>query len=223
VKSAVSRLFLLLLPSCLLSLPPAPCTGQAPAQSSPLALGVLRITSHGCSGTVIVTQDGRSLILTCAHAFQGSDRDRPIRLDGPRQPRARAGLHPARLVKVDAERDLSLIEHDNGPYYCVPVAPAGYRPTSRLLSVGYDEMRWPVTERTATLLQVRGRTTWTREPPWHGRSGGALFDLDGGCLIGVVQAYEVGGQRRGLYVSHAAILEFLGPAAGARAPCPPSG
>ena len=59
--------------------------------------------------------------------------------------------------------------------------------------------------------------------PWHGRSGGALIDRDAGCLIGVVQGYEIGGERRGLYVSHEAILKFLGkrtPPLPAAKPCP---
>ena len=126
-------------------------------------------------------------------------RRQPLQLDGPTQEKARPGLHAARIVKVDFALDLALIEHHNGPFYCVPVAPPGHRPSAHLLSVGYDEMRWPVTERTATLLYSHRDTTWTREPPWHGRSGGALFDVDAGLLIGVNTAiYSPSGSSAGI-------------------------
>jgi hypothetical protein len=44
----------------------------------------------------------------------------------------------------------------------------------------------------------------------HGRSGGGLWDIDAKVLIGVVQGYEVPPWgRRGIYVSHQAVLRFL--------------
>src|SRR2546421_12471752 len=48
-----------------------------------LSLAVVRIISHGCSGTVIYSEEGRSFILSCGHAFRGSDRNRPVVLDVP--------------------------------------------------------------------------------------------------------------------------------------------
>src|SRR5947209_18890794 len=113
--SLLARLMLLLLPTCLLSLPAGPVSGQAPERPSALGLAVVRIHSHGCSGTVIATGDGWSDILSCGHAFRGADARRPVEIDGPAQPRARPGRHPARLVRVDHERDLSLVRLDNGP------------------------------------------------------------------------------------------------------------
>ena len=170
---------------------------------------VVRLPSHGASGTVIHTERGRSLILSCAHAFEGAARSTPVALDVP-------CLHPGaprkgriRLIAVDYTRDLSLLELNDGPLdYVCPVAPAGHRP-GRCLSVGYDEMRLPARRASASLLVSDRSITFTREMPGHGRSGGALIDVDAGRLIGVVQGYEVGGACRGLYVSHAAILEFL--------------
>src|SRR5207237_3382704 len=44
-------------------------TGAAPA-SDP-ALAVVRIKSHGASGTVIATAPGKSWILSCCHMFFG--------------------------------------------------------------------------------------------------------------------------------------------------------
>jgi hypothetical protein len=187
------------------------------ARAQDPALAGVRIKSHGANGTVIATGPGKSYILSCAHMFlDGHDRPDPalqrkrLVLDGPEQPRAVVrGTAPARLVAVDFDRDLSLIELDNGPFAFVPVAKAGHVPSKNLLSMGYDEMKWPITQKRATLLLTRGNTTYTQEWPWHGRSGGALVDLDANVLIGVVQGYETDGPRRGLYVSHGAVLTFL--------------
>ena len=186
---------------------------RAPASEPPRyhpSLAVVRVRSHGASGTVIATASGKSWILSCAHMFASSaDYQKPLRLDGPRQPYAEAKRAACRLLAVDVHADLSLLEHDKGPFYCCPVAPAGYQPGQNLLSAGYDEMRWPVTQRRATLLDSPGRTTFTREKPWHGRSGGGLIDVDNNVLIGVVQGYEIGGRSRGVYVSHQTVLTFV--------------
>ena len=173
-------------------------------------LAVVRIPSHGASATVIETRPGYSLLLGCAHAFEGADRTRPIHLDVPvaqAGPPRRAAI---RLLAVDYRADLSLVVLEDGPLaHVAPVAPAGHAPSRNVLSIGYDEMRWPAQAMPATILGGSGATTLTRERPWQGRSGGALLDAEHGLLIGVVQGYEVGGARRGMYVSHAAVLRFL--------------
>ncbi len=90
-----------------------------------------------------------------------------------------------------------------------PVAGPGHKPSSHLLSVGYDEMRLPATRLAAHIIKSDNDITWTREPPWHGRSGGALLDLDSGTLIGVVSGYVSYPAGPGLYVSHRDIGLFL--------------
>jgi hypothetical protein len=176
----------------------------------PSVFAVVRLPSHGASATVIDTRPGATLLLSCAHAFEGADRARPIVLDVP-VPAAQGPKRVAiRLLDIDADADLSLIYLQDGPLpYVAPVAPAGHRPGTLILSVGYDGMRWPAQQRVTTIVGFAPGVTFTRESPGHGRSGGALLDADAGLLIGVVQGYEVGGQRRGMYVSHATILRFL--------------
>ena len=51
--------------------------------------------------------------------------------------------------------------------------------------------------------------TYTKERPIPGRSGGALIDLDRGCLVGVCHGYEVGYKNRGMYVSLPTVITFL--------------
>jgi hypothetical protein len=184
---------------------------------------VVRIISHGASATVIHTENGRSLLLGCAHAYQGKDRTKPMKIDVPVPQAGAAKNHTITLLAVDYDLDLSLVELKDGPLpYVCPVAPKGHVPSHNLLSAGYDDMKWPATQRKATIVAQADGTTFTRERPWHGRSGGGLIDVDNGVLIGVVQGYEVTGQQRGLYVSHKAILAFLTRRTQPRTAPPPS-
>ena len=170
---------------------------------------VVRLPSHGASATVIYTEPGRTFLLGCGHAFEGNARFKPITIDVPVTARdghdKRASI---KLVALDMVHDLSLVEMSVGPLSNVaPVAPTNHR-SGRTTSVGYDEMRMPAQRIPTTILGVQGDTTFTRERPWHGRSGGGLID-DSGYLVGVVQGYEIRPGGRGLYVSHQAILQFL--------------
>src|SRR5438132_3898578 len=176
----------------------------------PIANAVVRISSHGASATVICTETGRTWLLGCGHAYQGQERSKRMTLDIPCSmpgPTQQVGIQ---LVAVDYEADLSLVLLNAGPVEAyLPVAPAGFVPGRHLLSVGFDNMQLPATVREAHPLGTMGPVTFTRERPWHGRSGGALLDDEAGCLVGVVSGYEVTGQRRGMYVSHQTILNFL--------------
>jgi hypothetical protein len=174
---------------------------------------VVRIMSHGCSGTVIWTGQGKSYVLTCGHAFETrKDRATRITLDVPCGRSGATRTSGIRLVKLDLEKDLALIEVGYGPLpYVTPCAEAYHR-FNRTWSIGYDEMRPKVTIRVATVLRYEGCNTITREAPWHGRSGGALLDPDKNVLVGTVVGYR-GEPRRpgpGVYVSHRCIMQFLG-------------
>ncbi len=182
----------LLLIAALALFQPAHRASAAPPSTEELTHAVVRLSSHGASATVIATQTGRTLLLSCGHAFRGADRAKAILVDAPHPAAGRPGPLP----------------------FVAPVAPAGHSPGSHLLSVGFDEMKWPATKKSARLWRgpeggTDSAVTHTFERPWHGRSGGALLDLDTGHLIGVVSGYEVSGQRRGIYASHGAILRFL--------------
>ncbi len=79
-------------------------------------------------------------------------------------------------------------------------------------------MQYPPQQRPATVLRtsIALGTTFTRERPWHGRSGGGLIDLQAGYLVGVCSGYtgprdhrETRPGEAGVYVSLVAIQTFL--------------
>jgi hypothetical protein len=169
----------------------------------------------GGSATVIYTAPGRTLLLGCAHLYEEAmpNAKMEIKAPTPTQP----GSDPrrgSRLIAIDKNLDLSLVEMSVGPlpYWC-QVAPRGTQP-GVCFSVGFDNGKMPPQVRTANIIGTDpwGRTV-TREPPWHGRSGGALIDQRTGYLVGVVHGYDQASPdsppRNGLYVSHQAVLSFL--------------
>jgi len=183
------------------------------SSTAELVGAVVRMPSHGGSATVIFTEKDRSYLLSCGHCFHSpEDMRKPIVFDIPACRPTGYFLHAGtEIVGLDHEADLSLLLLHAGPldFVCQP-APDGFQPGShRLLSVGYDEMRLPAMQVPTHILFSDLGTTWTREMPWHGRSGGALIDLDAGNLVGVVSGYETAGAHRGIYVSHAVICDFL--------------
>src|SRR5262249_3155071 len=110
---------------CLLSAL-AGCAPRARAASSPeeLANAVVRLPSQRVGATVISPQVGRSLMLGCAHAFRGSDRQKPIVVDAPNPAACQPKKVGVRLLAVDYQADLSLIELGDGPLpYVAPAAP----------------------------------------------------------------------------------------------------
>lgn len=188
--------------------------GMEPASDPNLA--VVRIKSHGCSGTVIQTTDGKSYILSCAHMFfDAANNFDPKKInatfdvDGARQPYAPKKTARVKVLGADSDADLSLLEMDNGPFYYIPIAPKGHRPGRYILSAGYDDMKWPITNQWCTLLGADTLWLYTREKPWHGRSGGGLFDYEAKVLIGVISAYENPPGSRGIYANHESILRFM--------------
>src|SRR5262245_41615811 len=89
--------------------------GQTRAVPPSSANAVVRIPAHGASATVIETRQGHTLLLGCAHAFEGSDRQRAIHLDVPATNAGKPRQAAIRLLDVDYQTDLSLIFLQDGP------------------------------------------------------------------------------------------------------------
>lgn len=176
---------------------------------------VVMLPSHGCSATVIDTGPGYSWLLGCGHAYSSqADYSKKMKFDIPMANPGQERKATSFIVAFDSEVDLSLVQLNIGPLdYKAPVAWEGWHEWNhRLLSVGYDEMKQPATMKQAHILKEEHDVYFTREKPWHGRSGGALIDLDSGYLVGVVSGYEnpyKSPNTRGVYVSLPAIQKFL--------------
>lgn len=175
---------------------------------------VVRIPTHGASATVIDTGPNFTWLLGCGHAYQGKDRIKKMKFDIPAANPGQEKSVTSTLVNVDYEADLSLVQLNVGPLdYKAPVAWEGWHEWNhQILSAGYDEMKMPATMKEAHIITERDGVYFTREKPWHGRSGGALIDTDKGVLVGVVSGYEMpyeSSRTRGVYVSLSAIQKFL--------------
>lgn len=181
--------------------------------SSPNA--VVRIPSHGASGTIIHTQKDSTHILSCAHAFTEDMLQKPIVLNIPRAGTDIASLGRPTLLAVDYKRDLALIHLPAGPFeFSATVPDQNFQVPTQLLSVGFDRMRFPPQQVPTNLLSKEGPYWLTKERPWHGRSGGALL-AKSKFLVAVVHGYECTPEgntlphHRGVYIGHKTILTFL--------------
>jgi hypothetical protein len=188
--------------------PPSVVAGL-PTEPPACIYAVVRVGSHGGSATVIQTTTGKSYLLSCAHCFEGGMISKPISLDVPTKKR-KSNQAQCQLLDIDYQADLSLLELEDGPLdFVAPVAAEPHRPGRNLLSIGYDNMQTPATVKPATITATDQDRTFTKERPWHGRSGGALLDAETGETVGVVSGYETLPWGRGIYVSHQAIVSFL--------------
>jgi hypothetical protein len=196
---------------------------------------VVCIVSHGCSGTVVATGPGQTWVLTCAHAFRGNDRSKPVVLDAPapagRAPRV-TNARPT-VWKIDTEADLCLIEMTTGPLpFYLPVGERQPLAGEQVVAVGYEKMVKPAAVKPTTVLDVGPHWQHTRERPIPGMSGGPLIEPKSGALVGTCTGYESQGERRGMYVRLSAVRAFMGldakpvaPGSGPRLPplLPPGG
>jgi hypothetical protein len=181
---------------------------QAPPSRGGSLAATVRIPTHGCSATVIWTSPGKSYLLGCGHGYQGKTKtkkmgfDIPVLTPGPKRPTS------SRLIAVDYDADLSLVELDEGPLpFVAPVAPDNYQLGKNIVAAGYDEMAFPPKQVIVHIQSKGSKVWWTAERPIPGRSGGGLIDADSGCLIGVCEGYIPGGS--GMYIQIDVIHKFL--------------
>lgn len=202
---------------------------------------VVQIPSHGGSGVIVWTVQGRSYVVTSAHMFPGGSPGKARVVVLAPSPGVRWERRPAspRVIAYSARDDLVVLRLDVGPLpYVAPLPPADWQPSGRCLSVGYDEGRRPPQVREARIARDEGARILTNARPWHGRSGGALLDADTGYLVGICSGYEggrgprgprgprgsdplfdsweVNGRDRGIYPSWRAVARLLAPHLGGR-------
>lgn len=162
------------------------------------------------TGTVIYSTTGRSLILTCAHLFQGQDNAK-IEVEVFRE--GQVARFPATKVGGSHDSDLAILQIQNAtPMASVPV-PLLAVPTSAghvACSFGCDNGQRPSMLSTKILRvnQFNGPANLTcAKDPVKGRSGGGLF-TERGEFLGVCSAADRT-EKQGLYMSQPAVAELL--------------
>jgi len=184
----------------------------APSVATDPLLGCTRIRvkdSHGLdvgSGTIIHSEPGRTLILTCGHLFRHFDKTGQIKVDifGP-TPQTLDGT----LIRHNLDEDIGLISVS--PLETLPVVPIAERAVAvrdHVFSVGCGGGDDPT-----KLQHLVTSTTKYRDfvectgTPIQGRSGGGLF-TKAGQLAGVC-VFADPAARRGLYAGLGTISRLL--------------
>lgn len=184
----------------------------APSIATDPLLGCTRIRvkdSHGLdvgSGTIIHSEPGRTLILTCGHLFRHFDKQGQIKVDvfGPK-PQTLDGT----LIRHNLDEDIGLISVS--PLETLPVVPLAERSVAardHVFSVGCGGGDDPT-----KLQHLVTSTTKYRDfvectgTPIQGRSGGGLFTKSG-KLAGVC-VFADPAARRGLYAGLGTISRLL--------------
>jgi thiol-disulfide isomerase/thioredoxin len=152
------------------------------------------------SGTVIYSEPGKTVILTCGHIFRGFNANSTIEVDLFHS--AEPQTFDAKLIKADLDADIGLISLSELTQFPVaPIAPHSVQKGDHVYSIGCGAGNAP------SRLQHLVTSTDIFQPdfvectgmPVQGRSGGGLFTRDGE-VVGVCVLADPE-SRRGLYTS----------------------
>lgn len=154
------------------------------------------------TGTIVDASGEEALVLTCGHIFRSSEGKGKITADlfSNGTPETVDG----ELITYDLTRDVALISiRPRGPVKAAQIAPGGYlvSPQQRVFSIGCDKGKEPKLIES----QVTSVDKYQKVPnlcvaglPVDGRSGGGLFSMTDGFLIGVCNA-AIPTDNEGLY------------------------
>ncbi len=171
--------------------------------------------SHTGSGTIVISDAARTVILSCGHLFRTGP-PASIRVDlfdgvfrttgrfANQQLTATGETFQGRALDYDLGRDVSLVEIRPGrELVATPVAPAerALVPGEKLVAVGcdagQDAIAWTTTVLRTDMLMASGvRVIECRYAPAQGRSGGGLH-LPDGRVVGVCNWQDVQSQTGG--------------------------
>lgn len=158
------------------------------------------------TGTIIHSEPGRTLILTCGHLFRHFDRQGQIKVDifGRRQQTL-----DGTLIRHDLDDDIGLISIS--PLEMLPAVAIADQPVSvreHVFSIGCGGGDTPtrLQHLVTSTTRYRGFVECTGTPI-QGRSGGGLF-TEAGSLAGVC-VFADPAARRGLYAGLGTIRRLL--------------
>lgn len=144
----------------------------------------------GGSGTLVGVKDGKGLVISCAHVFEGNNRSPKVRFSDSDT------RLPAQLVGINPSLDLSALTID-APKGCVSAKSVrAAEPTDgTLTAIGYpwySRGRSPHYTKGKYLEYRDNDVKFLAKPYVHsGFSGGGLFAPDG-AMVGVVCGYGEG-------------------------------
>lgn len=181
--------------------------------SDPMKVSVrLRVTdANGMdwgSGTVIFSEPGQSLILTCGHVFRHFDQRGKVEVDlfeGASYQRLEG-----EVIRYDLKKDIGLVAVKYPKVLPVArIAPEAVREGDHVLSVGCGGGDAPskLQHRVTKTSGYVGDFIECSGVPTSGRSGGGLFTTKGE-VVGVCVFADPNG-RRGLYTGMNTIRELL--------------
>lgn len=167
---------------------------------------------HFGSGTIIESQPGRSVILTCGHIFRGLSKEAVIEVDYAVA--GRSGLETAvgDVITYDLTSDLGLLEIPNSqPLTSIKLQPASDALVvdNKVTSIGCGAGKLPTVQKHSVTSINRYRGPDNVECtgiPQQGRSGGGLF-MDS-KLVGVCIAADPK-DKRGIYTGLKPVEEIL--------------
>ena len=160
------------------------------------------------SGSVIHSEPGRTLILTCGHIFRHFDGKSTIEVDIFSDDRAVS--HKGQLIRKDLETDIGLISIQTlTPLRVARVSPDPIVTGQHVFSVGCGGGEPPsrLQHRVTSTDRYKGGYIECTGTPIQGRSGGGLFTPDG-QVVGVC-VFANPGSRRGLYTGLKTIHALL--------------
>ncbi|MFK7817098.1 MAG: trypsin-like peptidase domain-containing protein [Planctomycetaceae bacterium] len=175
----------------------------------------IRVTYDGKvqfgSGTIVHSQRGRSIILTCAHIMDQAGPNPKVQVDVFLNGKSKT-FH-GKVVGHDINPDVGLITIPTSMKLPIAeVVPPTQKPEKgqSVFSIGCNNGKEPTREgaRLSGVDSYDGPNNLeTNHAPEHGRSGGALFD-SAGRVIGVCSAADRKGNH-GLYAGNRAIFTML--------------
>lgn len=178
-----------------------PKTGEVSKNPIPVCVRIRVRDSKGLdigSGTIIHSEPGRTLVLTCGHIFRHLDDESRIEVDVFDD--GRAVSHEGRLIRRDLKADIGLISIKTlTPLRVARVSPDPIRQGQHVFSVGCGGGEPPsrLQHRVTSTTRYKGGYIECTGTPIQGRSGGGLFTPDG-KVVGLC-VFANPGSRRGLY------------------------
>lgn len=160
------------------------------------------------SGTIIHSEPGRTLILTCGHIFRHFDDSGKIEVDVFQGDRPR--LYDGKLIKFDLDADVGLISISTlETHVASRVASNALEAGQLVFSVGCGGGEPPskLQHRVTSTTKFPAGYVECTGTPIQGRSGGGLFTADG-AVSGVCVLADPAA-RRGLYAGLKTVHKLL--------------